>query len=141
MCYNKTPMKRIRATAVVCHDEKIVLIQRIKGDQQYYTLPGGSIEPEDNSVGIAAVRELREETSLDTKLGKHIFSYTYKDVLNELFLCEYQGGELYLPEDSLEAELTTDTNQFNPVWISITEIGNIQLYPEPVKIFLKEYFG
>ncbi|MEI6022743.1 MAG: NUDIX domain-containing protein [bacterium] len=134
-------MKRIRATAVVCHDAKIVLIHRIKGDQQYYTLPGGSIEPEDASVGIAAVRELQEETSLVTKLGKHIFSYTYKDVLNELFLCEYQGGQLYLPEDSLEAELTTETNQFNPVWIPVAEIGNTNIYPEPVKVFLKEYFG
>ena len=131
---------RIRATAVLVKDNTLLMIHRIRNGEEYYVLPGGSVEKSE-SVEEATLRELKEETSLDAVIQKKIFEYKTDDTDTQLFLCEYKGGEPKIAEDSIEAQITTLDNQFNPVWISYKDISNLVIYPGKVKEFLEEYLN
>ena len=57
---------RRRAGVIVWSGDEILLIQRIKGDRQYWVIPGGGIDEGETSLE-AACRELREELELKIK--------------------------------------------------------------------------
>ena len=60
------PMQSVTGDAVVIHKGKVLLIKRntepFKG---CWALPGGHLDPEDESALEAAERELKEETGID----------------------------------------------------------------------------
>ncbi|MFC4618879.1 NUDIX domain-containing protein [Camelliibacillus cellulosilyticus] len=55
-------MMNLAAGAIICHDEKILLV---KAD--HWSLPKGGSEP-DESLQETAIREVKEETGFDVKL-------------------------------------------------------------------------
>ena len=125
-----------RSAGIVIHNEKILLMQRLKFGQEYYAVPGGTIESGENPED-AAKREIKEETSLDVVVGSKVYQHIYPNIngVGHYFLCEYVSGEPYLPEDSEEA-LTMKympDNQFKPMWVSLGELSDICLYPLEVR--------
>jgi 8-oxo-dGTP pyrophosphatase MutT (NUDIX family) len=60
---------RVRASAVVIHNERILCIraQDPKSKKDFFFLPGGEVEPEETSVE-AAERETFEETGFSVKV-------------------------------------------------------------------------
>ena len=56
-------MRNRTGIILVCKDE-ILLIKRIKNGNQYYVIPGGGIEKDEDIIS-AAVREIREEINLE----------------------------------------------------------------------------
>ncbi len=108
-------MKRIRATAVVVDNHKLLMIHRFKNGEEYWVLPGGGVE-EGETPEEAVLRELKEETSIDARMIKKIFSYMGESEReDQLFLCKYISGELKLAEDSIEALTMNKHNHYEPI--------------------------
>jgi 8-oxo-dGTP diphosphatase len=63
-----SPWPRAAASAAIFRDSKVLLIERAKGALAgYWSLPGGHIEPGE-TARAAAVREVKEETSVEAEL-------------------------------------------------------------------------
>jgi mutator protein MutT len=133
-------MKRVRAGAICIHEGQILLMHRINleravGDQEYYVIPGGGVE-EGESVEQAVVREADEETTIKLEVGE---LFLKRDLPNEnreefYYICKYVSGEPSLRENTNEfEEMKLGVHFYKPMWVTITEIKNITLYPAEVK--------
>ncbi len=121
-----------RSAAVIVRDGNILLMHRIKEGKEYYAFPGGSVE-DNETPEAAAIRELREEFTLDIipeklllemeSMGKYGYYYLVKRFTGEPVL----GGE--------EKAIMTPENQYHPVWKPLAGLRDIQnLYPEDVRL-------
>lgn len=62
--------------AIIVHEEKIVLIKRLKDPHMNkWALPGGFVEYGE-TVEVATIREAKEETNLDIKLDELVGVYS-----------------------------------------------------------------
>ena len=68
------PKTVVAAFVFICEGETILLARQNYG-RQYWSLPGEVME-EGESVEQAAIREVKEETGLDIRLGKLIGVYS-----------------------------------------------------------------
>ncbi len=99
----------ITVDGIVRQDERLLLIKRknppFKGD---YALPGGFVEY-DEPVERAVVREVKEETGLDTRILKLIGVYSDPDrdprghMISSVFSLEKVGGSLKGGSDAEKA--------------------------------------
>jgi ADP-ribose pyrophosphatase YjhB (NUDIX family) len=112
-----TKAKELRPSvaAIVTNADGHVLLQR-RSDNGLWGLPGGSVEIGE-SVSVAIVREVREETGLTVGVERLIGVYSnpsfqvvrYKDgnvvhYINTLFACRILGGTLQTCEESLDLQ-------------------------------------
>jgi 8-oxo-dGTP diphosphatase len=91
------------ALVFIRKEESILLVKQDYG-QQYWSLPGGVMEAGE-SIEQAAVREVREETGLEIRLGRLVGVYS-KPGRGELALTfegEASGGELRADNEIMEA--------------------------------------
>ena len=54
---------RISSRRILIENSKILLIHRIKDNQEYYVVPGGGIEDGENYIKTV-IRELKEELAI-----------------------------------------------------------------------------
>ena len=110
-----TKAKELRPSvaAIIANADGHILLQR-RSDNGLWGLPGGSVEIGE-SVSVAIVREVREETGLTVEVERLIGVYSdpsfqvvrYQDghvvhYINTLFACRIVGGSLQTCEESLE---------------------------------------
>jgi hypothetical protein len=58
------------------------------------------------------------------------------------YLCEYVDGEPMLREDNEEAkEMKEGVHFYKPMWVDLSELKNIVLYPTPLKQTLIEKYS
>lgn len=104
----KRPVLAVDAI-VVRKDKSIVLVKR--KDEPFkdlFALPGGHVE-NGETVEDAVVREVKEETGLDVRVGKLLGVYSAPDrdprghVVSVVFDCFETGGELAPGSDATEA--------------------------------------
>lgn len=67
-------MRNHRAVAIIVKDEKILLMRRNNKGLKYYTFIGGGME-EGETPEEAAIREAKEEVSLDVKINQYLFKH------------------------------------------------------------------
>jgi len=103
----KTP--KLTADGAVIQDGKILLVKRkFEPFKDKWALPGGFVEYGE-TVENAAVREVLEETGLETKV-KHLIG-VYSDperdprghTITVVYLLEIQGGKLLSGDDATDA--------------------------------------
>lgn len=84
----------ITALAFIRKEDTFLLVKQSYGNQ-YWSLPGGVVEYGE-SVDQAAVREVKEETSLDIRVKRVVGLYSKPDdnSLAITFECEIIGGFL-----------------------------------------------
>ena len=103
------------ALVFIEQDGRILLVKQNYG-RQYWSLPGGAMEPGE-SIDQAAIREVKEETGLDIRLNRVVGLYS-KPKENGLAVCfegEVLGGVLqaaneicecgYFPYDGLRGPI------------------------------------
>lgn len=125
------PKQMRTARAVIFHASgKLLMMGRQKNGEHYFVLPGGHLEDLETPEW-AVVREVKEETGLDITVAKLLYAGT--DPLGNhvsIYLCNYQGGEPMLPEDSIEAEVDAKTGQLHhPAWFAPEELLGQTVYP------------
>jgi len=129
-------MKNIRASAVVIHNNKVLLIHRIKNGEEYYVFPGGAVE-NNETIEETALRELKEETSTDASIDKLIYTWRSKESNHSqyYYLCKYISGELNLDKNSVEAERMKvgEDDFYEPCWVTLNKIKNLTVYPKELK--------
>ena len=123
-------------------DGKILLIHRINKErllnQEYFIFPGRTVE-DDESLEDALIKEF-SDFSVMVSLGNLL--YSQEDEIDEseyYYLCEYVLGEPLLSETSEEKEIMEGRKQFyTPMWMSLSELDNLMIYPESLKVHLLE---
>ncbi len=104
---------RPSVAAIIRNGDGAVLLQR-RSDNGLWGLPGGSVEIGE-SVSVAIVREVREETGLVVEVDRLVGVYSepssqifrYRDgnvvhYINTLMTCRIVGGNLQTCDESLE---------------------------------------
>ncbi|MFT7557819.1 MAG: ADP-ribose pyrophosphatase YjhB (NUDIX family) [Planctomycetota bacterium] len=73
-----TPQRKLRMSCrgIIRHDNKI-LLQNVDS-REYWNLPGGGFEPYDESFEACTIREIKEETGMDTTLERLLFVQEFK---------------------------------------------------------------
>lgn len=88
---------RVRVSAVILVDGRLVLVRHRRGDRAYHLLPGGGVEAGE-TMPTAVAREVLEETGLVVTVGRPVFLSDSIDpvgsrhVVNVAFLATVAGG-------------------------------------------------
>lgn len=127
-----------RAVAVVVRDNRVLVIRRRRKGLKYAVLPGGGVEPGETARD-AAVRELREETSLVAGSARQIWHRHDSGREATYFLCgEAQGSAVLSGEESLEH---CADNGFELHWVGAETFDAIRLQPIEIRALLSGLLG
>ena len=130
-------MKKNRASAIIPYEDGLIVIRRIKGDnenrEEYYTIPGGGQE-EGESIEEATLREIREELGIEVELTDKCYELESQGRKQYFFVAEYKSGKI----GSGKGEEMTSINYekygaYIPEIISVNKIKNIRLLPKEIK--------
>lgn len=122
----------MRAGAILYDEGKLALIERRRGGETYYLLPGGTVE-EGETPEAACVREIREELNLDVEITAELASLTFRESLQRYYLCRMTGGTFGKgdgPEYS--AVLPPERGTYEPVWVPLDELSQKDVRPKCV---------
>lgn len=115
------------------------MLYRFKNGQEYFVFPGGGIK-ERETVEEAALREAKEETGLDIKLGKELWTNQNKsDETKHYFLVAEFSGELKL--GGPEEKDNSPENIYRLEWHLLNKIKKLNLFPEDIKLKVVEKFS
>ena len=114
--------------AIICEGDKILVINRNKEGNQYYTLPGGQVVDGENAEQ-ALIREIYEETKLRITSARLVYIEEHPEPYNQqyIYLCEIAPhGDVELLEGSEEDLLNhLGTNIHEPVWVYSSSFSKI----------------
>jgi len=86
---------KVRVTAVVVEDDRILLLDQDTDGARSWSLPGGKVEPGE-TIEEALEREVREETGLEVRVGDllYVCDVVQAQVVHLTFECQRVGGTL-----------------------------------------------
>lgn len=113
----------MRVAGIIIKDGKILLMRRIKNGEEYYVLPGGSVE-EGESVEDALKREIKEELSLNVLKYDPAFEIENKGVKEAYYLIMDFSGTLQLAGP--EKEKMNEQNQYYPEWFNLIKASELK---------------
>ena len=126
---------RRRAGVIVWSGDEVLLIQRIKGDWQYWVIPGGGIDEDETSLE-AACRELREDLELVVQQDQlqMVCQITSQGNDETYYQIEIEKKEFVIHGE--EKERSNEKNVYIPTWIRKDELQELDLKPEEMKMKL-----
>jgi len=136
-----------RVRGIIIADEKIALIERVKGNKTYYIFPGGGVE-KGETILQALHREMKEELGVEINIRERFAEYRHKshngkeEVIHDFYICDEIGGTFgtgdgpeYQPNTPYAVDGTHD-----PVRIPLSQLKDIDLKPEEIKRMVIEKF-
>ena len=118
-----------RAVAVVLRGDRVLVIKRHRDGQDYAVLPGGGVEPGERP-SEAAVRELREETTLVAEVDELLWTGDHGGREASYLLMKNVVGEPVL--SGPEALVSSPSNRYEPAWASADDLAVLGLEPEGI---------
>lgn len=120
---------------IIIFDDKVLMIKRIKKGSLYYVFPGGHKEKSESEIE-ACKREVKEETNLDVKPIKKLFTLVEGNSHRSIYyFCEMRNNVEELPEVRLNGEeigRLDKGNYYEPMWVDITELNTLTIYPKAI---------
>lgn len=113
--------------AIIVHDGHLLVIHRNKFGEEYYTLPGGGIDPGETAEH-ALLREVHEETTLSIINPRLVIVEDSGDPygMQYIYLCQYASGEPQLRPDSDEAKINAlGQNLYSPQWLPMHSLSSV----------------
>ena len=140
----------ITVKGIVIYHHQILILKRVKPSQDglgFWELPGGGLEygetPHD-----ALIRELKEETNLDIKIIKPVYTFTairpqYQTV-GIGFLCVPTNNHVKISHEHTEYKFVhsndllkyLDKKIYNDIILTLQEYENMNIEDERVKYFV-----
>ena len=127
-------MNRDRAGIIIVQDDQVLLMYRKKGDAEYFCIPGGHIEDGEDPE-TAAIREIKEETTLDVELTEFMVELENQGRKETYFFAESFSGSVQLSGE--EAEQNSVDNTFKLQWIPLELLSSLVIYPEQIGLNLE----
>lgn len=130
--------KRIRARAIIIHDEKIMSMYRERQDRVFYTFPGGGMEGNESEHDCVK-REVLEEFGIVVEPIKKLYVYENQNSIEHFYLAKWVSGDF---GSGTGEEFQADRNNgvYIPKFIQIVDIPNLPLMPPEVATsFYEDY--
>ena len=132
--------KRVCARGITFINNQIVLIERYKkeGNQMlhYFTIPGGGVDIGE-SYEEAAIRETKEETTLETEIIQYLEREEYECGIVYWYLLRYISGTPKLGGEELERN--NPDNYYEVVLINYDDVDKINILGKGKEILKKAY--
>lgn len=121
---------------------QVLLVHRINKDsdfnKEYFVFPGKEVAGDENIED--ALRSAFADFCMTVQLDDLL--YSKEDDLTDqefYYLCKYNLGEPQIKENSNEAlEMAEGSQVYIPMWVPLSELDNLILYPESVKALILE---
>lgn len=125
--------------AIILKENKILLIHRFKNGSEYFVIPGGHIKKTE-SEKEALIREIKEETNLDIKINKYLWTLknNFSNLEHVFFLVTEFLGDIKLKGPELEKNC--EENKYILEWHDIKNITKLNLIPKSIKKKIVDYF-
>jgi len=132
-------MANKRVSAIIIESEKILLVHRIKPDNDYFVLPGGSVEENEDDVG-ALIREIKEETNLEIEIDRLLWQVKneFDERTQYIYLVLKHTGNLEL--GSPEKERQSVDNKYVLEWHDINDLKTVKFFPSEIKTDILKTF-
>lgn len=132
-------MAKARAAVIIPYNDNLILIHRVKKDDEYYTIPGGGIE-EGETPEEAAIREIKEEIGIDVVLSEKHYEFESFGRYQYFFVAKSFSGEIGTGTGDEMANPNFERyGSYEVSIVSLEQIKDIDLRPKEIKeIILKE---
>ena len=131
------------ARAIIIDQHHILLCRSATAKHNFYFLPGGHVEPGEDSES-ALLRELQEEIGQLFVIDRLLGDFDYQFVPNNLQkACHtHERNVVYLAHASMvtvDKPLVQQENHIEFIWMPLVQLDEIELKPEIVKTFIKQW--
>lgn len=130
-------MIRRRAACILFRDHQVLLMWRMRDDQEYYVVPGGGVEVGETSAE-AGLRELSEETSLRATAVTPVGCVADDADQTDYFLIHDAEGAPQL--GGPEAQRNGPGNRYELRWIPIADLATVPLRPPTAYDLIKKAY-
>lgn len=132
----KTRLSGERHAGLVIRRGKILMIHRIKNGLEYYVFPGGHRRT--GETGKETVeREIKEETGVEVNNIRKAFSHTTDKAEETYYYCDWVSGET--PRIQGEENVrNSKENFYEPMWVDLAKVGQINTLPEYAKVWAEK---
>lgn len=130
--------KRVRARAIIVHEDKLMAMYRERDGRIFYTFPGGGMEAGESEEECVK-REVFEEFGIVVKPLKKVYTYENQNSLEHFYLAKWLSGEFGSGEGE-EFQENRNNGLYVPKFIEISDIPNLPLMPPEVAAAFYEDF-